>query len=63
MPMIFISEAGDDKNSGLSPRRPIHSWRRRLELKTGEDELVIVGNDEATIARLAAEIEAMTSQT
>lgn len=63
MPMIFIAESGDDKNSGLSPRRPIHSWRRRLELKTGEDELVIVGNDEATIARLAAEIEAMTSQT
>jgi len=61
--MIFISEAGDGKNSGLSARRPIHSWRRRLELKTGEDELVIVGNDEATIARLAAEIEAMTSQT
>ena len=43
MPMIFISESGDDKNSGLSPRRPIHSLHRRLELKTGEDELVIVG--------------------
>ena len=62
MPMIFISDSGDDKNSGLSPRRPIHSWHRRLELKTGEDELVIVGNDEATIARLASEIEAMTKK-
>jgi hypothetical protein len=45
----------------VNPRRPIHSWLRSLEFKTGEDELVIVENDEVTIARLAAEIAGETA--
>lgn len=56
MPSIYISENGDDKKEGTL-HAPIRSWHRRLQLKTGNDEIVIIGDSEATIARLYAEIE------
>ena len=56
MQRIFISEKGDDENDGLTPLTPIRSWRQYLKLKTGNDEIVIVGNSEKTIVRLSKEI-------
>jgi hypothetical protein len=56
MPSIYISEDGDDNNEGTL-HAPIYSWHRRLRLKTGNDEIVIIGDSEATISRLHAEIK------
>ena len=56
MPKIFVSDAGDDKNDGRSDATPIRSWARVLELKTGNDEIHIIGASfEATKLRLIAE--------
>ncbi|MGC2409369.1 MAG: hypothetical protein WA441_05095 [Methyloceanibacter sp.] len=56
MQRIFISDNGDDNNDGLTPLTPIRSWQQRLKLKTGNDEIVILGDSEKTILRLSEEI-------
>jgi hypothetical protein len=58
MPVIFISDSGDDKNDGLTESMPIYSWHQYLRLKSADDQIVIMGNKETTIARLKAEIDA-----
>jgi hypothetical protein len=58
MTAVFISDFGDDKNDGSHEDTPIYSWARYLKLKSGHDQIRIVGNVEATIARLKAEIDA-----
>jgi hypothetical protein len=57
MHKIFISDSGDDANTGEKDT-PIYSWNRFLQLKNGKEAIVILGDVEATIARLTAEIEA-----
>jgi hypothetical protein len=44
--------------TGLSRICPFRSWRRYLQLKTGHDEIVILGDSEKTILRLSEEIAA-----
>ena len=56
MPEIFISDSGDDKNDGLRENR-IHSWERYLQLKTGNDRIIILGDAEKIIKRLRKEIK------
>jgi hypothetical protein len=56
MQRIFISDNGDDNNDGLIAHMPIRSWRRYLQLKTGHDEIVILGDSEKL--RLSEEIAA-----
>jgi hypothetical protein len=56
MQRIFISDSGDDDNDGLTPLTRIRSWRQRLKLKTGNDEIIILGDSEKTIIRLSEEI-------
>jgi hypothetical protein len=58
MTAVFISDFGDDKNDGCHEDTPIYSWARSLKLKSGHDQIRIVGNVEAIIARLKAEIDA-----
>jgi hypothetical protein len=58
MQRIFISDNGDDNNDGLTPLTPIRSWRQYLKLKTGHDEIVILGGNDKTIIRLSEEISA-----
>jgi hypothetical protein len=58
MQRVFISDNGDDNNDGLIAHMPIRSWRRYLQLKTGHDEIVILGDSEKTILRLSEEIAA-----
>ena len=57
MPKIFVSDNGDDKNDGRNDLTPIRSWRRVLQLKTGNDEIVILSAAEPTRLRLIAEVE------
>jgi hypothetical protein len=57
MATIYISDKGDDKNDGLTENTPIHSWGRYLKLKTGSDQITILGDAEKTITRLRREIK------
>ena len=58
MQKVFISERGDDKNTGFEKDDPIYSWKRFLQLKSGKEAIVILGDHEATITKLVAEMEA-----
>jgi hypothetical protein len=36
MQTIYVSNHGDDKNDGLTPETPVHSWRRLMTLCKGQ---------------------------
>lgn len=55
MQRILISDSSDDDNDGLTALTPIRSWQQRLKLKTGHDEMVILGDTEKTIVRPSQE--------
>ena len=55
MTRIYISEAGDDRNDGLTRETAIHSWQRAVKLCDGNAETNLIQND-ATLERLVAEI-------
>ena len=55
MTRIYISEAGDDRNDGLTRETAIHSWQRAVKLCDGNAETNLIRND-ATLERLVAEI-------
>jgi hypothetical protein len=38
MPTIYISDNGDDKNSGLSPEEAVYSWKRAKKLHGGKND-------------------------
>ena len=54
---IYISDAGKDENDGLTSKTPIRSGARYLKIKTGNDNVVLMGNPETILKRLYAEIE------
>ena len=54
---IYISDAGKDENDRLTSKTPIRSWARYLKIKTGNDNVVLMGNPETILKRLYAEIE------
>jgi hypothetical protein len=54
---IYISDAGKDENDGFTSKTPIRSWARYLKIKTGNDNVVLMGNPETILKRLYAEIE------
>ena len=56
MPKIYVSDSGNDENDG-SEGKPIRTWNRYLKLKTGNDEIVILGDSEKVIRRLNKEIK------
>ena len=55
-PKIYVSDSGNDENDG-SEGKPIRTWKRYLKLKTGNDEIVILGDPEKVIRRLNKEIK------
>jgi hypothetical protein len=57
MPRIFVSDNGDDKNDGATEYTPIRSWGRCLQLKSGNDQIFILGFGEPTRLRLIADVE------
>jgi len=54
---IYISDTGKDEQDGLTSKTPIRSWARYLKIKSGNDNLVLMGNPESVLQRLYAEIE------
>ena len=54
---IYISDTGKDDQDGLTSKTPIHSWARYLKIKSGSDNLVLIGDPETILKRLYAEIE------
>jgi hypothetical protein len=60
MRQVYISEDGDDANSGSSPETAIHSWRRALSLSDGNTEFRLMGL--STLERLTKEIEGKIRQ-
>ena len=38
MPTIYISDSGDDKNDGLSLKRPIYSLKQAQKLHGGKND-------------------------
>ena len=54
---IYISDIGKDEQDGLTSKTPIRSWARYLKIKSGNDNLVLMGNPESVLQRLYAEIE------
>jgi hypothetical protein len=54
---IYISDTGKDEHDGLTSKTPIRSWARYLKIKSGNDNLVLMGNPETILQRLHAEIE------
>ena len=50
------TDSGNDENDG-SEGKPIRTWKRYLKLKTGNDEIVILGDPEKVIRRLNKEIK------
>ena len=45
---IYISDTGKDEQDGLTSKTPIRSWARYLKIKSGNDNLVLMGNPEAS---------------
>jgi hypothetical protein len=45
MQQIFVSNRGDDSNSGLSRDAPIYSWKRLLQLSRGNAQWVYIEGD------------------
>ena len=54
MQQIFVSNRGDDSNSGLSRDVPIYSWKRLMQLSRGNVRWVYMEGD-ATRIRLGEE--------
>ena len=54
---IYVSDAGKDENDGLTSKTPIRSWARYLKVKSGNDNLVLLGSPETILQRLYTEIE------
>ena len=54
---IYVSDTGKDENDGLTSKTPIRSWARYLKVKSGNDNLVLLGNPETILQRLYTEIE------
>jgi hypothetical protein len=59
---IYISDTGKDEQDGLTSKTPIRSWERYLKIKSGNDNLVLIGNPETILQRLHAEIEKRDQQ-
>jgi hypothetical protein len=57
MRKIYVSDAGNDKDDGLTEKTPIRSWQRFIQLCEGNDEIIIMGNAETGKMRLIAEID------
>ena len=38
MPTIYISDRGDDKNDGLSPKTPVYSLQQAQKLQGGKND-------------------------
>ena len=55
MTRIYISDAGDDRNDGLTRETAIYSWQRAVKLCDGNTESNLIQND-ATLERLVGEI-------
>jgi hypothetical protein len=55
MTRIYISDAGDDRNDGLTRETAIYSWQRAVKLCDGNTETNLIQND-ATLQRLVGEI-------
>jgi hypothetical protein len=55
MTVIFISNNGDDKNSGLTRETPVRSWKRAVKLAGGNGEMHLMEGD-ATMQKLIREI-------
>jgi hypothetical protein len=55
MPTIYISEAGDDRQDGLTPETAVRSWRRASALSGGNSQLHLM--DVRTLECLTKEIE------
>ena len=54
---IYISDAGKEENDGFTSETPIRSWAGYAKIKTGNDNVVLMGNPETILKRLYAEIE------
>jgi hypothetical protein len=55
MTRIYISDAGDDRNDGLTRETAIYSWQRAVKLCDGNTDTNLMQGD-ATLERLAGEI-------
>ena len=51
MTRIYISDAGDDRNDGLTRETAIYSWQRAVKLCDGNTETNLMQGD-ATLERL-----------
>jgi hypothetical protein len=56
MQTIYVSNHGDDKNDGLTPETPVHSWRRLMTLCKGNQAMHLMEGD-FTLLRLKTEID------
>ena len=61
MQTIYVSNHGDDKNDGLTPETPVHSWRRLMTLCKGNQAMHLMEGD-FTLLRLKAEIDEATGR-
>lgn len=41
MKLVYISEAGDDTNDGMSVEKAVYSWERALKIKGGDNSIQI----------------------
>ena len=55
MMRVYISDAGDDRNDGLTQETAIYSWQQAVKLCDGNTETNLIQND-ATLQRLVGEI-------
>ena len=55
MTRIYISDAGDDRNDGLTRETAIYSWQQAVKLCDGNTDTNLIQND-ATLERLVGEI-------
>ena len=55
MTRIYISDAGDDRNDGLTRETAIYSWQRAVKLCDGNTEANLIQGD-ANLQRLVGEI-------
>jgi hypothetical protein len=57
MRKIYVSDSGNDKDDGLTEKTPIRSWQRFIQLREGNDEIIIMGDADTGKMRLIAEID------
>jgi hypothetical protein len=41
MKLVYITEAGDDTNDGMSVEKAVYSWERALKIKGHDDSIQI----------------------